>query len=182
MAADGGCERDVVYRMNEGYRAWGALKSVLSNIGLGIKAKKCLYQGVIVPTALYGAEAWGMRSADRRKVNVLEMKCLRNLVGVSRMDRVRNEEVRRRTGIERELASRADQRVLRWFGYVERMDEYRIVSRVLMAEVSGGRILGRPRLGWMNGVKVALGNRGMTVEAARQCAKDRKECRALVYY
>ena len=27
----------------------------------------------------------------------------------------------------------------------------------------------------MDGVKVALGNRGMTVEAARQCAKDRKE-------
>ena len=30
-----------------------------------------------------------MRSAERRKVNVLEMKCLRSLV-----DRVRNEEVR----------------------------------------------------------------------------------------
>ena len=34
--------------------------------------------------------------------------------------------------------------------------------------------------GWMDGVKVALGNRGMTVEPARQCAKDRKELRALV--
>ena len=86
MAADGGCEQDVVHKMNEGYRAWGALKSVLSNRGLGIKDKKCLYEGVIVPTALYGAEAWGMRSAERREVNVLEMKCLRNLVGVSRMD------------------------------------------------------------------------------------------------
>ena len=31
------------------------------------------------------------------------------------MDIVRNEEVRRRAGIERELATRADQRVLRWF-------------------------------------------------------------------
>ena len=51
------------------------------------------------------------------------------------MDRVRNEEVRRRAGIERELASRADQRVLRWFGPVERMDEYRMARRVLMAEV-----------------------------------------------
>ena len=36
---------------------------------------KCLYEGVIVPMALYGAEAWGMRSAERRKGNVLEMKC-----------------------------------------------------------------------------------------------------------
>ena len=32
--------------------------------------------------------------------------------------------------------------------------------------------------GWCDG---ALGNRGMTVEAARQCAKDRKELRALVH-
>ena len=46
-------------------------------------------------------------------MNVLVMKCLRSLVGVSRMDGVRNEEVSRRSGIERELPSRADQRVLR---------------------------------------------------------------------
>ena len=104
MAADGGCERDMVHRMNEGYRAWGVLESVSSNRGLGIKAKKCLYEGVILPTALYRAEAWGMRSAERRKANVLEMQCLRSLVGLSRMDRVRNEEVHRRAGIEMELA------------------------------------------------------------------------------
>ena len=49
-----------------------------------------------------------------------------------------------------------------------------MARRVLMAEVSGGRVRGRPRLGWMDGVKVALGNRGITVEAARQCAEYRK--------
>ena len=75
------------------------------------------------------------------------------------MDRVRNEEVRRRAGIERKLASRSDQRVLRWFGHVEGMDEFsdRMARRVLVAEVRGGRVRGRPRLGWMDGVKVALG-------------------------
>ena len=113
-----------------------------------------------MPAVLYGAEAWGMGSAERRKVNVLEMKCLRSLVGVSRMDSVMNGEVRMRAGIERELGSRADQRVLRWFGHVKRMDEYRMASMVL---------------DWMDGVKVAVGNRGMTVEAARQFANDRKE-------
>ena len=45
--------------------------------------------------------------------------------------------MRRRAGIEGELASRADQRVLRWFGHVERMDDYRMARMVLMAEVSG---------------------------------------------
>ena len=122
-----------------------------------------------------------MKSDERREVDVLEMKCLKSLVGVSRMDRVRNEEVRGRDGIERELASRADQRVMRWFGHVERMDEHRMARRVLMAEVSGVRVRGRPRLGWMDGVKVALGNREMTEEVASQCAKDRKEWRALVH-
>ena len=58
---------------------------------------------------------------------------------------------------------------------MERMDEYRMARRVLMAEVSGLRVRGKPRLVWMDGVKVALGNRGMTVEAAPQSAKDRKE-------
>ena len=56
-----------------------------------------------------------------------------------------------------------------------------MARRVLMAEVSGGRVRGRPRLGWMDGVTVALGNRGMTVGAALQCAKDRKEYRPLVH-
>ena len=83
-------------------------ESALSNRGLGIKTQKCLYDGVIVPpTALHRAETWKMISAERRKVNVLEMKCLRSLVAVSLMDRVRTEEVGGRTGIERELARKS---------------------------------------------------------------------------
>ena len=89
------------------------LKSVLINEGLEIKAKKCLCKGVIiVPTALYEAEASKPMSAEKRKVNVLQIKCLSGLVEVSRTDRARKEEVRRRARIERESASRADQRVL----------------------------------------------------------------------
>ena len=44
---------------------------------------RSVYEGVIVPSALYGAEYWGVRSAEGRKVNVFEMKCLRSLNGVS---------------------------------------------------------------------------------------------------
>ena len=56
-----------------------------------------------------------------------------------------------------------------------------MARRVLLVEVSGGWVQGRPRLCWMDGVKVALDNRGMTVEAEQQCTKDRKEWRALVH-
>ena len=55
------------------------------------------------------------------------------------------------------------------------MDDYRMARRVLMVEVRRERVRGRPRLSWMDGMNVALGNRGKMVEAARQCAKDRKE-------
>ena len=62
--------KDAVDTMNEKYEVWETLKSMLSNKGLGIKAKKCLYERAIGPTALFGAEICGMRSAKRRKVNV----------------------------------------------------------------------------------------------------------------
>ena len=55
---------------------------------------------------LHGAEALGIRSAEKRKVNVLENKCFRSLVGLSRLDGVhRIAEVHRIARIERELAS-----------------------------------------------------------------------------
>ena len=95
---------------------------LLSYRGLGKNEKKCLYERVIVQTALYGAEAWGIRSDREGKCMFLKLSFFRRLVRVSRMDRVRNEEVRRRAGIETQLASRVDQIILKWFGHVERMD------------------------------------------------------------
>ena len=59
---------------------------------------------------------------ERQKLNMFEMKCLRNMTCVSWLDRVRNEVVRVRTGVRRELAARVDMNVLRWFGRVERMN------------------------------------------------------------
>ena len=54
------------------------------------------------------------------------------------------------------------------------MDDYRMARRALMAEVTEAWVRGRPRLGWMDGVNVALGNRGMTVEAAQQCERPER--------
>ena len=75
-----------------------------------------------------------------------------------------------------------EQRALRWFGFehVKRLDEYRMARRVLMAEGSGRRVRGKPMIGWMDDLKVAFGNRGMTVEA-QQCEKDSKDYRVLVH-
>ncbi len=85
---------------------------------------------MVLPAALYGAETWNMGAAEMRRLNVMG-KCLKSMCGVTRMNRVRNDEVRRRKGVERELAKRAEHGVLRWFGHVERMKEERLVKKII---------------------------------------------------
>ncbi len=82
-----------------------------------MNAKRRLYEGVIVPTALYGVETWNLKKDERNKLDVMEMRCLRSMLGVSRMDRLTNVEVRQRTGVVRKLSDRIDQSVLRWYGH-----------------------------------------------------------------
>ena len=48
------------------------------------------------------------------------------------------------------------------------MNQYRMERRVLMVELSEGRVWGRQKLGWMHGVKVAWVSKEMTVETAVQ--------------
>ena len=82
--------------------------------------KKTLCQQVTVPTVTYGAETWGLKEAERRRLNVLEMKSLRPLLGFTKCDRIRTEEIRRKVDMEEAFAKKVDRRVLRWFGHVER--------------------------------------------------------------
>ena len=146
IAANGGVEADVRHRVNEGCKVLGAMKGVIKNRGMGMNVKRALYEKVIVPTVTYGSELWGMRVSERQKLNVFEMKCLRNMAGVCRLDRLRNEEVRDRTGIRKELAARVDMNVLRWFGHVERMDNERLLKKVVNARVDGRRFKRAPKV------------------------------------
>jgi len=176
----GGVDEDVRYRVNEASKAWGGMKAVFKARQLGMNVKRRLYEGVIVPTALYGAETWGMKVAEKKKVNVFEMKCLRSMLGVTRMDRIRNEEVRRRVGVVKELSRKSDERLLMWFGHMERMSDERLTKKVMRAKADGRAMRGRPRFGWMDGVKCALNERGLSVEHGREIARNRNDWRTLV--
>ncbi len=98
VAVDGGIEGEVKFRMNEVGKVCGGMKINFKCRSLGMSAKRRLYEGVGVPTALFGAETWNMVAAERR-MNLMKMRCLRSMCRVTRMDRVRNEEVRKRTGV-----------------------------------------------------------------------------------
>ena len=133
-----------------------------------------------ITSSFYEIQTWGMKVTERQKLNVFEMKCLRSMTGVSQLDRVRNEVVRARTGVRRELAARVDMNVLRWFGHVERMDNERLLKEVMNAKVDGRSARGRPRFGWIDGVKRALNDRRMDVREASERARDRNEWRMIV--
>lgn len=180
VSVDGRIDVEVKHRTNEVCKVLGGMNQVFRNRALGMNAKKRLYEGVVVPTALYGAETWNMGVAERKRLNVVEMKCLRSMCGVTRYDRVRNEEVRRRTGVVQELSVRAEKKVLNWFGHMERMDEERMVKRIVGSNVEGTRLRGRPRLGWMSNVRRALDARGMSVDEGRMAVRDRSAWREIV--
>ncbi len=49
--------------------------------------------------------------------------------------------------VVKELAERAEQGVLRWFGHVERMEVERLVKQITRSDVRGVRPRGRPHMG-----------------------------------
>ena len=175
LIANGGVEADVRQRVKEGCKVLGALKGVMKNRGLGMNVKKVLDEKVVVLTIVCGSESWLMKVTERQKLNLLEMKCLRSMTGVSQLDRVGNEVVRARTGVRRELAAIVDMNVLRWFGHLERMDNEQLLKKVMNAKVNGRNARGRPRFGWMDGVKRALNDGRMDVREANECARNRNE-------
>ena len=102
---------------------WAIVASVLCQ-ELPVQGIKCA-NGLI-----YGSETWVIRCAERRKMNVLEMKCLRSDVYAWSYEW-------RHTEIE--LVSWVYQRVWRWFGQPERINKPYVAGKVLLARVMEGR-------------------------------------------
>ena len=54
---------------------------------------------IVVPSVLYGAEPWALKEREKKTSDVMEIKFLRSMCGVTRMDRNRIKEIRRRMGV-----------------------------------------------------------------------------------
>ena len=177
--SEGGVKGDISMRVGEGTKAFGALKRVWRGRGVTLGVKRELYERIVVPTVMYGFESWGMRLEERNKLDVAEMNCLRNMCGVTRWDRWRNEFVRGRVGVQEPLSKRVDRKVLKWFGHVERMGSERLTKRVYMSEVGGVRGRGRPPFRWRDGVRKACMERGIGFEDAKEQCRDRNAWRSI---
>ena len=55
-----------------------------------------------------------------------------------------------------------------------------MADKVMVFNVEGNRCWGRPRLGWMDGVRMASGKRTMSVEQGRLNVLDRRRWELIV--
>ena len=89
------------------------------------------------------------------------MGYLRGLLSIKRMDRVLNVRIKELCVVKKGLDQRIDERVLRWFGHVERMERDMIIKRVYVGKFAGSCSVGRPRKKWIDTVKECLKKRGV---------------------
>ena len=89
----------------------------------GMNVKILMHERLVDPTVLYGADStWCLNARDKRRLNMMEIKCLRRICWVTIRDRIMNEENRKRVGVLIDISGRVEKCVLRWFGHVEHMD------------------------------------------------------------
>ena len=72
------------------------------------------------------------------------MSCLRRM-RQGEICRVKNEEIRRRCGLQRSLSERGEAAVLRWFRPIERMEGKWLVKKIYREEVEGNKGRSRSR-------------------------------------
>ena len=179
IARDGKVSEELNHRIVEARKTWGALKDVWKKRNISVDAKVGMYEGIVEPTLVYGSETWVLNVRDRKRLEAVEMNCLRDVCGVRRVERVSNAEIRRRCGKNRGVNQKIDQGILRWFGHVERMGNERMVKRMYESQVRGGRGRGRPRKEWLGGVKEILERRGLSIQEAKVVVRDRNEWRGV---
>ena len=138
---------------------------------MSIKAR--LINAVFVPTLTYQCQTWAPNKALEQKITTCEMRCLRRAAGKTRLDRVRNEEIRKTVGVL-PIIHHIEQQRIKWFGHLIRMPVSQPALRAFTTRFSGFRARGRPRRRWSDSVADTLRSHHMTMLQAHRLAADRQ--------
>ena len=132
------------------------MSGVLRDRRMKVKIKGKVYKTIVRPVMVYGAETWALKKAHEKKMEVAEMKMLRWMCGVTRLDKIRNEKIRGSPKVG-EISKKVQERRMRWYGHVMRRDEEYVGKRVMGIEVQG-----RPKKRWADCVKDDLREKGLS--------------------
>ena len=120
-----------------------------------LKTKIRLLNALVKSTFLYACESWTLTAELQRRIESLEMKCFRRLLGISYKDHVTNESIRRTVtqhiGQHDDLLTVVKKRKLQWYGHVTRSNG--LSKTIFQGTVEGGRRSGRQRKKWSDNVK-----------------------------
>ena len=145
-------ETEIAKRVGAGWMNWKKCSGVLCDKKMPVKLKGKVYRTVVRPAMLYGAETWATTKRQESRIEVNEMRMLRWMCGVTRKDKIRNEHIRGTTKVA-QASRKITERRLKWYGHVMRMEEDRVVKRVMTKAIPGKRKRGRPKTRWKDACK-----------------------------
>ncbi|KAF7686902.1 hypothetical protein C0J45_22503, partial [Silurus meridionalis] len=151
VQSNGECVREVKKRVQTGWSGWRrVIAGVICDRRVSARVKGKVYRTVVRPAMLYGLETVALSKRQEVEQEVAVLKMLRFSLGVTRMDRIKNEFIRGTAHVGR-FGDKV--REVRLFGYVQRRDMRYISRRMLRMETPGRRQRGRLRRRFMDVVR-----------------------------
>ena len=130
------------------YQMW--CKKVFRSANLSKATKMRVFRTLVMSVLLYGAETWTITQKDLRKLRTFHLKCLRDILGVTRWDKIRNENILRSAN-EVSIEDQLKHLRLQWLGHVIRMDTCRVQRQLLCSRLTGkARPRGGAPLRWID--------------------------------
>jgi hypothetical protein len=114
-----------------------------------------------LPVVVCGSETWSLTLREEHRLRVFENRLLRRVFGPKRDEvtgewrKLHDEELNDRYSLPN-IVRVVKSRRMRWAGHVARMEDERVVHRVLVGKPEGKRPLGRPRCRWEYNIKMDL--------------------------
>jgi hypothetical protein len=97
LQKDEDIDADVCHRIKAGWLKWSQPSSILCDKGVPQKLKVKFHRTTIKPAMLYGVEYWPTKRWHVQQPSVAEMRMLCWSCGHTRIDRVRNNDIRDRS-------------------------------------------------------------------------------------
>ena len=166
---------------NDGkYRIWKAL-GALQNLNDIWKSKDIftstkiqLYKTLILSLLMYGSETWTLRKEDENRLLVFEMTCLRKILGVRRLDKIRNTTIRKSLNLKENLIERISLKRLSYYDHIMRMSTQRMPYITLNGMVKGNRQRGRPVKRWVDGLRNDVKKLNLTITEVSRKTQSRE--------
>lgn len=161
ITKQGTSEEDIKARLGQARTCIKQLNSVLWDKHITKSTKIRIYSTIVESIMTYGAETWVINKRNKSKINAVEMECWRRCCRVVRTDRIPNEEIRNRMGVEKDAISRIEEKRLSWYGHARRSSDNNWIKKITEWSPMGRRKRGRPRRSWRDDVDEAMEKRGL---------------------